>query len=312
MTDAVPAARREQAGGRRARPLFSILLVALFLVSGCARDAARVGDLRIAKRDLARRATVSELQFPGSGTRHVALAQLVKGYLALAVLQSLDVPTGDAAIEAEARRIDADTRAPEVLKRIKDVYGSDRRGYLDSYVRVVFAERVVYNEVFLKDRAIHAAQRNRAEAFLATARKNPRAFAAIAKQTGLAAVTMTVSREKGIRRVDVKEPETPGSSPAAHGAEVEQAGRMIAALSGVKPGEVAPTALEWPEGFQVIRLLRREGTACRIDSVSVPKRDFDDWFWERASNIPVRIEDKELREAFLKEVSWARRTAVEK
>ncbi len=42
-------------------------------------------------------------------------------------------------------------RAPEVLKRIKDIYGGDRRGYLETYVRVVYAELILFNEVFLKD-----------------------------------------------------------------------------------------------------------------------------------------------------------------
>ena len=283
----------------------------MFLLSGCARDAARVGEIRIAETDLSQRAKVSEIQFPGSGKRNVALAQLVKGYLALAVLQSLNVPTGEAAIEAEARRIDANTKSPEVLKRIKDVYGSDRREYLNTYVRVVYAERVLYNEVFLKDPAIHAVQRKKAEEFLAAAVKNPSTFGTIAMEMGLAPATMTLSREKGVRRVDVKERGTSGSPPEAGGVEVEQAARMISALTGVKPGELVPTALEWQEDFQVIRLFRKEGAAYRIESVSVRKRNFDDWFWEKASKIPVRIDNKALKAAFLREVSWAKHTAME-
>ena len=272
---------------------------------------ARVGDIRIGGEDLAHRARVSEIQFPGSGERHIALAQLVKGYLALGVLARLDVPTGEAAIEAEARRIDASTKAPEVLKRIKEVYGSDRRGYLNGFVRVVYAERFLYNEVFLKDPAIHAVQRGKAEAFLAAAGKNPSAFETTAKEMGLAPVEMTLSRKKGSRRAGREERGTPGGAPGANGVEVEQAARMISGLSGIKPGEVAPAVLEWREEFQVIRFVRKEGGDYRIASVSVPKRSFDDWFWETASNIPVRIGDKRLKEAFLKEVSWAKRTSME-
>ena len=310
MTDAAPAAKRDRNRGRPARLRLPILVVALFLVSGCARDAAQVGKIGITEKDLSQRAGVSEVLFPGSGKRQIALAQLVKGYLALAVLQSLDVPTGEAAIEAEARRIDANTRAPEVLKRIKDIYGGDRRGYLDTYVRVVYAERILFNEVFLKDSSIHTAQRKKAEEFLAAAGKRPSAFGTIAKERGLATVAMTLSRRGGIRRPDMTERGTPGGSPEA-GVEVGQAARMISALSGVKEGEVAPTAFEWQESCQVIRLVRKEGGAYRIASVSVPKRSFDDWFWETASKVPVRIEDKALKEAFLKEVSWAGRTAME-
>ncbi len=311
MTGAACTERQDRAGGRHARPPLFILLVGLVLASGCARDAARVGEFRIAEKDLAQRAKVSEIQFPGSGKPHIALAQLVHGYLALSVLRSLNVPTGDAAIEAEAARIDASTRAPELLKKIKDVYGSDRRAYLDTCVRVVYAERVAYKDAFLKDPAIHAAQKKQADAFLAAARKDPAAFGAIAAKMGLSPETLTLSPDRGIRRADAKGPKPPGRSPAPGAEETAQAARMIAALSGVRPGDAAPTALEWPEGFQAIRLVRREGAAYRIESVSVPKRTFDDWFWAAASKTPVRIEDKELKEAFLKEVSWARRAAIE-
>ncbi len=96
------------------------------------------------------------------------------------------------------------------------------------------------------------------------------------------------------------------------GGDFWQPTRMISALAGVRPGEVAPAALEWQEDFQVIRLVRRKGAAYRIESVSVPKRSFDDWFWETASNIPVTIEDKALKEAFLAEVSWGKRIGVER
>ena len=312
MTDAVSTARRDGSCGRHARPQLPLLIVALFLVAGCARDVARVGKIRIAEKDLAQRAKVSEIQFPGSGKRSIALAQLVKGYLALAVLQSLNVPTGNAAVEAEARRIDANTKAPEILKKIKDVYGSDRSGYLNTFVRVVYAERFLYNQVFLKDPAVHSAQRKKAEEFLAAARKDPAAFGTIAKELGLAPVTLTLSREKGIRREDAAERGTPGGSPDAGAVEVEQAARTISVLSGLKSGEVAPVVLEWPEDYLVIRLLRREGAASRIASVTVPKRTFDDWFWESASKIPVRIEDKDLREEFLGEISWAKRIAMQR
>jgi hypothetical protein len=283
----------------------------LFLASGCARDAARVGKIGITEQELSQRTRVSEVLFPGSGKRHVALAQLVKGYLALSVLERKDVQMGEEAFEAEARRIDADTRAPEILKKIKDIYGSDRRGYLNTFVRVVYAERFLYNEIFLKDIAIHAAQRKKAEGFLAAAGKDPAAFGTIAGESGLTPVMMTISREKGGLTGFGKERRTHGGIPEKSDVEIGQAARMISALSGVKPGDVAPTPLEWQEGFQVIRLVRKVGAAYLIESVSVPKRSYDDWFWETASKIPVSIEDRNLREAFLTEISWAKRTAIE-
>jgi hypothetical protein len=78
------------------------------------------------------------------------------------------------------------------------------------------------------------------------------------------------------------------------------------ALSRTKPGEVYPEVIEWLEGFQVIRYLGKEGNDLVVQSVSIAKRDYEEWFWEKASKIPVRIYDHALREELLREVAWAR------
>ena len=64
----------------------------------------------------------------------------------------------EAELGGEAGRIDANTKAPDTLKKIKDIYGRDRKGYIKTFVRVVYAERFLYNEAFLKSGEIHKEQ----------------------------------------------------------------------------------------------------------------------------------------------------------
>jgi hypothetical protein len=294
-------------------------LIAVF--SPCfaaAGEPARVGVLPITEKDLAQRAKVSEVYYPGSGKRYVALAQLVKGYLAIEVLKNLGVPTDNAALEREAARIDGSTKAPEMLAKIKAVYGEDRRGYMDTFVRVVYGERGLYNEVFLKSAAIHEETRRQAAEFLAEAKGAPSSFAEIAKKRGLGAGTLRVSLDNGIvregerkregdRKEERKEERPAGAAPAG----VEQARRILESAGKVGPGEVVPDLIEWQEGYQVLRVVRKDGEATVVESVSVPKRAYDDWFWEKASKVPVTIGDKALKEQFLKEVSWARNLSLD-
>lgn len=91
---------------------------------------------------------------------------------------------------------------------------------------------------------------------------------------------------------------------------IERAERLINAVSKIRQGDVYPDIIEWPEGYQVIRYIKKEKEYYIIDSASIPKRGYDDWFWERAGKIPVRIYDNKLKEEFLKNVSWAKMVNV--
>lgn len=281
-------------------------LVFLALCTGCDRVVARVGDVPITSSDIALRARVSEVYYPGSGKDYVALSQLLKGYLSEEVLKSLDRRVDEAVLEAETRRIEAHTQAPEVLQRVKEVFGRDRMAYLKTFIRVVYAERVLYNEVFLLSKDIHKEQYSRAEALLSVALKTPASFPEIARDRGLEAQTLILSPTEGIRPLKEKRGGRP-SSPEG----VEQAARLISALARVKQGQVYPEVIEWQEGYQVIRYIRK-GTGGRIiESVGIPKRGYDEWFWEKASTIPVRISDPALRETLVKEVSWAKNLTLQ-
>ena len=267
---------------------------------------AQVGDIPITKKDIELRAKVSEVYYPNSGKDYVALAQLIQGYLDDQVLTQLGYKVDDAVLEAEAKRIDDNTKAPDVLKKIKDVYGMDHKEYINTFVRVVYGERYLYNEVFLKVKDIHKAQLESAENFIQEAMKNPDSFSEIAEKRGLKPSKMKLSEKQGISPYDnkrLKRPEMERPEPAG----MEQAKMLIDKISGLKPGQISPQIIEWQEGYQIIRFVDKEGDDYIVESVSVPKRDYDDWFWEKASKVPVKIYDSKLKADLVKNVGWATR-----
>lgn len=293
---ACPPGRRDM--GRR----WILLLSVLILLSGCSKEIAQIGEISLSERDLSLRAKVSEVYYPGSGRRYVALAQLIKGYLSWEILRSMGHRVDPETLQGEAKRIEEKTQAPQVLERVKQVYGRDRKGYLNTFVRVVYGERVLYNEVFLNSREIHRKESRQAEEFLQEALQSPASFRGMARKRGLQAVALRLSLREGILPWREEGRERRSSS----GSGIEQAKRLMEALSRTKPGEVYPEVIEWLEGFQVIRYLRKEGKDLVVQSVSIAKRDYEEWFWEKASKIPVRIYDHALREELLREVAWAR------
>jgi len=283
------------------------VLLAAFLLAACKKEyVAQVGEIPITRKDLETRKKVSELYYPNSGKDYVALAQLVQSYLAEEVLRSLGHKVDDSSWEEESRRIDENTRAPDTLKKVKDIYGLDRAEYVKTFIRPVYAERYLYNEVFLKSKDIHQAQLSQAQNFMGEAVKNPGEFARLAEQKGLKTAKMLLSEKNGIAPFDEKKLKPAGrESPEPAG--MEQAKMLIAKLAGLKPGEVCPQLIEWQEGYQVLKFLKKDGEDYIVESVSIPKRAFDDWFWEKASKIPVKISDRALKDELVKNVGWAGR-----
>jgi len=87
---------------------------------------------------------------------------------------------------------------------------------------------------------------------------------------------------------------------------MQQATKLLDIISPLKEGEVYSNIIEWQGGYQIIRFIKINGEACVIESVSIPKRNYDEWFWEKASSILVKIYDENLKNELLKEVSWAK------
>lgn len=160
---------------------------------------------------------------------------------------------------------------------------------------------MLYNEVFLPSREIHRKEFRQAEEFLREALRSPASFQGMARKRDLVAVALRLSLREGI----LPWPEE-RKRRSSSGSGIEQAKKLMEALSRTRPKEVYPEVIEWREGFQVIRYLQKEGKDLVVQSVSIPKRDYEGWFWEKASQIPVRIHDQTLREELLREVPWAR------
>jgi len=294
-------------------------IIIFFLLSACTQKVCEVGDISITDKDISLRKKASEVYYPNSGKDYIALSQLINGYLSEEMLKSLGHKIDDTILEAEAKRIDENTKAPETLKKIKDVYGRNRGAYIKTFVRIVYAERALYNEVFLKSKEIHKNEYQNAENTIKEAIASKKPLREIAKEKGLRVVKLKVSQKGGI---------APFGGEARHkpntGISLEQAERLINAISKIRQGEVYPEVIEWLEGYQIIRYIKKENNPPSppfskggkgglesnegyyiIDSINIPKRSYDDWFWEKAAKIPVRVYDEKLKGELLKEVSWA-------
>ena len=293
--------------------VISVVLPMVLFFAACNKDKGKVADVGgiiITEKDLEQRGKVSEIYYPGSNKAYISLAQLSRAYLSEKVLNSLGYKVDEKVLEAESKRIDENTKAPEVLKKIKDVYGMDKQGYIKTFIRVTYDERYLYNEVFLKSRDIHKEQYLKAQTIISESRKSPDQFKEISKKHGQDAKALKISEKEGIKPYEEKNKKPEEMGPGHENVGMEQATRLIEMVGKVKPGEMYPELVEWQEGFQILRFVKKEGDDYIVESVSVPKRDFDEWFWENATKIPVKIYNPALKAELLKQVSWANKISI--
>lgn len=290
---------------------FYVILCAvlLLMVSGGASaeadkspEAARVGAKAIDDATVTRRTNLyANTKYNLKDLRYVTLAQLIRGELALQLLQGAGIKIGNAELEAQATRDEANLQSAEGQKLLKIIAGSDRQTYLDTFVLPAYAEKKLYNEVFLKAKDTRKKSQQRAEALLRDILAKPAAFAGIAGKSGAKVERLSASLKNGITLIEGKERRLI-SVPFSLRSKI-----LETALSALKNNEVSSKLVEWPDSYLIVRMAGKEKDNFLADVIFFPVGGFNEWFFARAAKIPVKITDPQLKKEFLKNVEWAKK-----
>ncbi len=296
----------------------------IWLLRGPAEPALRVGPYAVSDEQLELRRRHVAVLYPDSAQPEVAAAQLVQGYLSAVVLAKYGTELDRRTWEAEALRVDRETRDPEMLGQLKAVYAADQESYLTVGLLPDFAQSRLFRYYRSASRFAEESRR-RAAAFLDEAEQNPAEFEALAAKLGGLYRKVEADPELGLipfgAAEDAAAPELRDESPRSRrerairarmagdqAAQESAAARMlISRLGGVAAGAVYPRTLETGESFEAARVLdrRADGTLV-VELVSFAKPDYGAWFWSEARTVPVVIRDAGLRDALRAKAAWAK------
>ena len=267
--------------------LFLLLLVG---VGGwwlaCPKPVAEVGEARISEQDIAYRIGVDQ----GYGTtieRPAALVALVKDTLARQVAARAGVMVSEKELDAFSAGVDKHSKAPAVLRKVKQVFGNDTAAYRRLYLGPKVLNRKLRNW-FSRDAGMQKGSRSRIQkAYALAAAGND--FARVAKATGLQFAAQDYRNEKQ-------------DAPAALKAYFPEGMAMLSPgfkklLDGLKAGEMANTIAEDDASYRVVRLVEKSAEAYRTEEIVAPKASFDAWFKAQVKSVPVHISDVKLRQA---------------
>lgn len=180
-----------------------------------------------------------------------------------------------AMVEAEVKRIDATTRAPEMLAQIKAALGNDAARFARTVARPIIVERELRAR-FADDAQLHAAQRREAE----QARESLRAGQPV-KDTHEVTWQLTPRPAQ----------DTPAQPAGPHGNEKVYFADLYPQLQNVlrvqlqKPGDVS-AVIEMPGDFLVFIAREKSAETLSAASVSIPKRSYEAWLAQQPEEAP--------------------------
>lgn len=160
-------------------------------------EVLQIGSTKILEKDVQYRDQIIQLEFPGDN-RSAGLAQLKKFAYYQAILKNHGIEITDDLLFKEDERINKNTRNPDQLKKIKNLFGDDHKAYLNNFVRPTLITRTVYNDLYLKDDSTLEETYNKALEYQNILEKNPNLLSDFAQKNQLQLVPLYVSKANGV------------------------------------------------------------------------------------------------------------------
>ncbi|UCG59033.1 MAG: hypothetical protein JSU70_05895 [Phycisphaerales bacterium] len=213
-----------------------------------------------------------------------ALISLVNDALERETARMHNVVVTEQEINAFRKYVDENTKAPEILEKVKRVFGDDRASYEQIYLGPKIINRKL-DSWYSRNTEIHKHERAAIEKVYSLAQSG-KSLAEAAQAQGLD--YSTTEYHKGHSSI-------PASLKGYRPRHSESPTDGIAAIVGrLSEGEIYRNIVEDDYGYQVMRLLQKNGTEHKLEAVTAKKRPFRKWFLEQAGQIDVRILDGEL------------------
>ena len=198
-----------------------------------------------------------------------------------AALQRVFGVTLDAShLAEEYARIESSTRAPEQWRAIKEALANDRELIEEVVCRPLLVDRALRRK-FDFDRGVQAEPHARARAARAQFLAGRTPVTASRRLLLPTDEAVSVDALLSKARSESSGPRVLSAAPGHADAALPVTLAMGAAFERElkEPGDTT-TILEDRDTFQVMRLVAREGSAFRVDAVTVRKRNFEDWLAE--------------------------------
>ena len=251
------------------------------------KDIVAVGDNDMTLQDVTYRGAIQHAYGGDTMPVYTALVASVNDLLTLEVARRAGLEPTEADVKSYIAHVEKTTKAPDILQRVKDIFGSDTGSYVRLYLEPKIAETKLQNY----------------QAFDTTVQDKAReqildAYALVAKGASFADAASKAGGVSSVDTFDVEDGGTGATDPVQKNSSLHPL--AVLARDHLQPGELFSQVIEDQYAYRLVRLIARRGGNNIVETVTVPKQGYDVWFKKQAETIPITIHDAALVDSIRK------------
>ena len=254
------------------------LFVGLFFSACGKRPIAKVDGIPIYSEDIKDEKGIQHA-YGANYTDEEALLLLFQQKLReYVLLKKLGIKIREKDIEKEKERIDRETKAPEILNRVKAYFNKDKKRYLKAFVYPVLVSRLL-EQTFYFDTTIQK------KGYMLSREK----FKALKEHPN-----MDIKNDSFYISLDLEkmEKENKGIPFVLPFYQMDSA-----VLRSLPQKGVYPEIIEDRAGYYILRKLDKKSK--KFDGFFIRKRSFNKWFHDNIKDVKIEIFDKEMKNRVL-------------
>lgn len=269
-----------------------ILLVLIAGTSGCTSGAnassavlATVGRRQISSTDISYRIAIEKAYGNETVSAETVLVGLINDGFECEVGRLCDVTLTADDVAALSKHADQTSKAPEILAKVKDVFGDDRT----AYERLYLAPKIMNRKLrswYSRNAEIHKNQKTLIEKAYLLAQSG-KSLEQSAKDCGLDFSTGDYGKDEGKTPALLKQYTPKG--------EQSPKDPMMKIFESMAENEIYNNIVEDDVSYKVIKLVEKNGSQYKVENISAAKPPFDKWFRRQAGQVKVKILDAELK-----------------
>lgn len=245
----------------------------------------KIGKEELSSTDLSYRIGIEKAYGKDNITQDAAVVSFVNDAIEHEISRANGINVTSWDIATFSDHIDNTTRAPEILDRVKQVFGNDRAAYERIYIEPKIIN-VKLRSWYSHDARIHQGEKALIEKAYYLARSG-KSMEEAAQETGLPFSTIEPGKNNGFLTPQLEEffpdSERPQNDP------------MISILETLSDGMIYQNIVEDDQGYKVIKLVHKNDSHYIMEAITSSKRSFTEWFLENATSIHIEIFDMEMK-----------------
>jgi hypothetical protein len=281
-------------GRVNAARLFCLLVFLSVVFSSHAEEARRtvahVGKTNITSRDIDYRIEIGRAYGNEGMTSEAALVSLVNDAIEREAARMYGIAVTNEELDALSEHADRNTKAPEILEKVKSAFGEDKPSYRKIYLAPKIMNKKLRN-FFSRDPGVHASKRVLIEKAYTLVILG-KTFEEAAEESGL---------EHSEFDIGGKVAATPPELKRYFPGDERPKDPLVELLETLSPGEVYGNIVEDDHSYKVVRLKEKDGDVYSVEAITARKRPFEEWLRREADKINVQITDPELEKSITSE-----------